>query len=174
MLHPGRFQPRRHFDPEQIEALAESIRAQGVLQPLLVRPHPERRGEYEILAGERRWRAAQAARLSRSAGAGARDRRPRRARNRAGREYSAPGSQPSRKRAAISRLADEFGHTQEDIARATGKSRPHIANTLRLLNLPPEVIALVLDGKLTAGHVRPLIGHDDALALARRGRDDRA
>jgi ParB family chromosome partitioning protein len=166
-LHRGRFQPRRQFDTEQIEALADSIRAQGVLQPLLVRPHPERPGEYEILAGERRWRAAQMAQLAevpvlvREIG------------NREALEIALVeniqrqdlnGIEEAR---GYQRLTAEFGHTQEEIARVTGKSRPHIANTLRLLHLPEEVLALVEEGKLSPGHVRPLIGHDDAIAIAR-------
>jgi ParB family chromosome partitioning protein len=165
-LHRGRFQPRRNFDPAQIEALADSIRAQGVLQPLLVRPHPERAGEFEILAGERRWRAAQAAKLGevpvlvREIG------------NREALEIALVENVQRQDLNAVEeargyqRLVAEFGHTQEEIARVTGKSRPHIANTLRLLNLPDEVIALVEDGKLTAGHVRPLVGHPDAILIA--------
>ncbi|HEY5209283.1 MAG TPA: ParB/RepB/Spo0J family partition protein [Stellaceae bacterium] len=167
LLHRGRFQPRRQFDAEQIEALADSIRAQGVLQPLLVRPHPDRPGEYEILAGERRWRAAQAARLA-EVPVLVRD-----IDNRAALEIALVENVQRQDLNAIEeargyrRLVAEFGHTQEEIARVTGKSRPHIANTLRLLNLPDEVLALVEDGKLTAGHVRPLVGHADALAIAR-------
>jgi ParB family transcriptional regulator, chromosome partitioning protein len=165
-LHRGRFQPRRHFDAAQIEALADSIRAHGVLQPLLVRPHPERPGEYEILAGERRWRAAQAARLAevpvlvREIG------------NREALEIALVENVQRQDLNAIEeargyqRLVAEFGHTQDEIARVTGKSRPHIANTLRLLNLPDEVLALVEEGRLSGGHVRPLVGHDDAIAIA--------
>ncbi|HEX4112180.1 MAG TPA: ParB/RepB/Spo0J family partition protein [Stellaceae bacterium] len=166
-LHRGRFQPRRQFDPEQIEALAESIRAQGVLQPLLVRPHPQHPGEFEILAGERRWRAAQAAQLV-EVPVLVRD-----IDNRAALEVALVENVQRQDLNAIEeargyqRLVDEFGHTQEDIARVTGKSRPHIANTLRLLNLPDEVLALVEEGKLSPGHVRPLIGHEDAVAIAR-------
>jgi ParB family chromosome partitioning protein len=166
-LHRGRFQPRRQFDAEQIEALAESIRAQGVLQPLLVRPHPDRPGEFEILAGERRWRAAQTAQLAelpvlvRETG------------NREALEIALVENVQRQDLNAVEeargyqRLVAEFGHTQEDIARVTGKSRPHIANTLRLLNLPEEVLALVEEGKLSPGHVRPLIGREDAVAIAR-------
>jgi ParB family chromosome partitioning protein len=165
-LHRGRFQPRRNFDPEQIQALADSMRAQGVLQPLLVRPHPELPGEYEILAGERRWRAAQVARLTelpvlvRDLG------------NREALEIALVENVQRQDLNAIEeargyqRLVEEFGHTQEEIARVTGKSRPHIANTLRLLNLPEEVIVMVEEGKLSAGHVRPLVGHARALEIA--------
>ncbi|HXE15664.1 MAG TPA: ParB/RepB/Spo0J family partition protein [Stellaceae bacterium] len=167
-LHRGRFQPRRQFDPEQIEALAESIRAQGVLQPLLVRPHPERPGEFEILAGERRWRAAQAAKLSDVPVV------VRETSDRAALEIALVENiqrqdlNPIEEARGYQRLVSEFNHTQEEIARVTGKSRPHIANTMRLLTLPAEILALVEQGKLTAGHARPLVGHDDALTIARQ------
>jgi ParB family transcriptional regulator, chromosome partitioning protein len=165
-LHRSRFQPRRNFDPEQIEALAASIRAQGVLQPLLVRPHPERAGEYEILAGERRWRAAQSAQLT-EVPVLVRDMT-----NRESLEIALVENVQRQDLNAIEeaqgyqRLITEFGHTQEEIARVTGKSRPHITNTLRLLNLPDEVLGLVEGGKLSPGHVRPLIGRADAIVVA--------
>jgi ParB family transcriptional regulator, chromosome partitioning protein len=165
-LHRSRFQPRRNFDPAQIETLAASIRAQGVLQPLLVRPHPERAGEFEILAGERRWRAAQAAQLTEV---------PVLVRDIANREALEIALVENVQRQDLNaieeaqgyqRLINEFGHTQEDIARVTGKSRPHITNTLRLLNLPNEVLVLVEEGKLSPGHVRPLVGRVDAIVIA--------
>jgi ParB family transcriptional regulator, chromosome partitioning protein len=165
-LHRGRVQPRRHFDPEQIEALAQSIRVQGVLQPLLVRPHPELPGEFEILAGERRWRAAQAAQLA-ELPVLVRD-----IDNRGALEIALVENiqrqdlNPIEEARGYHRLMTDFGHTQEEIARVTGKSRPHVANTVRLLNLPEEVIALVEEGKLSAGHARPLVGHENALAIA--------
>jgi ParB family transcriptional regulator, chromosome partitioning protein len=165
-LHRSRFQPRRNFDAEQIEALAASIRAQGVLQPLLVRPHPDRAGEYEILAGERRWRAAQAAQLT-EVPVLVRD-----ITNREALEIALVENVQRQDLNAIEeaqgyqRLITEFGHTQEEIARVTGKSRPHITNTLRLLNLPDEVLALVEEGTLSPGHVRPLIGRANAIAVA--------
>jgi ParB family chromosome partitioning protein len=167
-LHRGRFQPRRHFDPEQIEALAQSIRAQGVLQPLLVRPHPERPGDYEIVAGERRWRAAQAAQLT-EVPVVVRDLEQREALEIALVENVQRQDLNAVEEArGYQRLVTEFGHKQEEIARVTGKSRPHIANTLRLLNLPEDVLTLIEEGKLSAGHARALIGHADATALARR------
>ena len=165
-LHRNRFQPRRNFDPAQIDALAASIRAQGVLQPLLVRPHPERGGEFEILAGERRWRAAQAAQLTQV---------PVVVRDIADREALEIALVENIQRQDLNaveeaqgyqRLITGFGHTQEEIARVTGKSRPHITNTLRLLHLPDAVLALVEEGKLTPGHVRPLIGRADAILVA--------
>jgi ParB family chromosome partitioning protein len=166
-LHRGRFQPRRNFDPEQLTALAESIRAQGILQPLLVRPHPEVPGDYEIVAGERRWRAAQQAQLA-EVPVLVRDIGDREAMENALVEnVQRHDLNPIEEARGYNRLIEEFGHTQDAIARATGKSRPHIANLLRLLQLPEEVLAMVEDGRLTAGHARPLVGHDAALEIAR-------
>ncbi len=166
LLHRGRFQPRRDFDAEQMRALADSIRAQGILQPLLARPHPERPGDYEILAGERRWRAAQLAQLTEL---------PVLVRDISDREASEialvenvqrQDLNPIEEARGYHRLIREFAHTQDDIARATGKSRPYIANLLRLLNLPDDVVALVEAGRLSAGHARALIGHERAAELA--------
>ncbi len=166
-LHRGRFQPRRKFDAAQMDALADSIRAQGVLQPLLVRPHPERAGEYEILAGERRWRAAQMAQLV-DVPVLVRDIADREALEIALVEnVQRQDLNPIEEARGYQRLVGEFNHTQDDIARATGKSRPHITNTLRLLTLPEEVLALVEEDKLSAGQARPLVGHPDALLIAR-------
>ncbi len=166
LLHPGRYQPRRHFDAESQQALVESIRAQGILQPLLVRRHPEQEGHYEIVAGERRWRAAQAAQLHEV---------PVLLRELADREaleialvenVQRQDLNPLEEADGYRRLLDEFHHTQEDLARAVGKSRSHIANLLRLLALPEEVRDLMRDGQLTAGHARALIGLENAAALA--------
>ncbi|EDP62888.1 ParB-like partition protein [alpha proteobacterium BAL199] len=165
-LGPGPFQPRRRFDQEDLAELAESIREQGVLQPILVRRSPD--GEnYEIIAGERRWRAAQLAQLHEV---------PvlvREFDDRTAMEIALVENVQRRDLTALEeadgyhRLIDEYGHSQEDVARAVGKSRSHVANTLRLLNLPDEVRTLLEDGQLTAGHARALLGQDDAVALAR-------
>jgi ParB family transcriptional regulator, chromosome partitioning protein len=166
-LHRGRFQPRRNFDAEQIEALANSIRAQGVLQPLLVRPHPELPGEFEILAGERRWRAAQAARFAELPVLVREISNPEALQIALVENIQRQDLNAIEEARGYQRLMAEFGHTQEEIARATGKSRPHIANTVRLLNLPEEVIFFVEEGKLSPGHARALVGHDQAVAIAR-------
>ncbi|GHD39657.1 chromosome segregation DNA-binding protein [Thalassobaculum fulvum] len=165
-LAPGPFQPRRRFDAEDLSELAESIREQGVLQPVLVRRAAD--GEtYEIIAGERRWRAAQLAQLHEI---------PvlvREFDDRTAMEIALVENVQRRDLTALEeadgyhRLIAEYGHSQEDIARAVGKSRSHVANTLRLLNLPTEVRALLEDGQLTAGHARALLGQDDAAELAR-------
>jgi ParB family chromosome partitioning protein len=167
LIHPGRYQPRHQFDPEQLEALAQSIKAQGILQPLLVRPHPERPGHYEIVAGERRWRAAQAAQLH-EVPVVLRELGEREALEIALVEnVQRQDLNPLEEAEGYRRLIDEFNHTQEDLARALGKSRSHVANLLRLLTLPEEVRALLREGKITAGHARALIGVEEAPHFAR-------
>jgi len=165
-LHPGRFQPRRHFDEAALDALAQSIAAQGVLQPLLVRKDPSRDGEFEILAGERRWRAAQKARLH-EVPVVVRDVSDRDAlefalvenvqREDLGALEEAEGYQ---------RLVAEFSYTQEALAQRVGKSRSHVANMLRLLTLPDDVKQLVEARSLSAGHARALLAAADPIALA--------
>jgi ParB family chromosome partitioning protein len=167
LLHPGRFQPRRHFDEESLQALADSIRTQGILQPILVRRNPDDPNSYEILAGERRWRAAQVAQLHEV---------PVVVRELGDREASEialveniqrQDLNPIEEAQGYQRLVTEFGHTQEALAQALGKSRSHIANTLRLLNLPDEIQKMIADGRLTAGHARALITARDPLEIAK-------
>ncbi|MEQ8586594.1 MAG: ParB/RepB/Spo0J family partition protein [Thalassobaculaceae bacterium] len=165
-LGPGPFQPRRRFDPEELRELAESIREQGVIQPILVRRSPE--GEsYQIIAGERRWRAAQMAQLH-EVPVLIREFDDRTAmeialvENVQRRDLS-----PLEEAEGYRRLIEEYSHSQDDIARAVGKSRSHVANMMRLLNLPDEVRVLLEDGQLTAGHARALLSAEDPAALAR-------
>ena len=167
LLRPGRFQPRRHFDAESLESLTESVRQQGILQPILVRRHPTEPNSYEILAGERRWRAAQAAQLHEV---------PvilREMDDRSASEIALIENIQRQDLNAIEegegyrRLIEEFGHTQDELGRVLGKSRSHIANTMRLLGLPDEVRAMVIDGRLTAGHARALVTLPDPLSIAR-------
>ncbi len=165
-LRPGRFQPRRVFDEEALQQLAQSIREKGLLQPILVRQTGK--DAYEILAGERRWRAAQLARLH-DVPVVLRDFADRDAleialvENLQRRDLS-----PVEEAQGYARLRDEFGATQQELAEALGKSRSHIANMLRLLDLPAPIRALLDQGKLDAGHARALIGAKDAEALAQR------
>jgi len=160
-------QPRRAFDKDALQSLADSIREKGVLQPLIVR---QRAGDntYEIVAGERRWRAAQIAQLHEL---------PVLVRSFTDSEVLEIAIIENIQRADLNaveeargyrRLMDQFGHTQEKLAEALSKSRSHIANMLRLLNLPDDVIALLADGYLTAGHARALITAENPSALARR------
>ncbi len=172
LLSPGRFQPRRRMDDAAIETLAESIRDKGVLQPLLVRRHPDDPKGYEIVAGERRWRAAQMAGLHEV---------PVVIKALDDREtleialienLQREDLTPVDEAVAFRRLMDEFGHTQDALAQAMGRSRSHIANTLRLLGLPDEIKSMLADRQLSAGHARALIGAADAVALARRAVKD--
>ena len=167
-LRAGRLQPRIEFADSEISTLAESIRQQGIIQPILVRPAKDAGGDYEIIAGERRWRAAQRAGL-----------------------HEVPviihfiGDQDALEIALIEnlhredlnifeeaeayqRLIAEYGSTQEEVARALGRSRSHIANTVRLLNLPSEIRDLTVAGKLSPGHARVLVSAPNAVELAKK------
>ena len=167
-LEPSPLQPRRHFDAGELEALAESIRANGILQPILVRRHPSKPDIHEIVAGERRWRAAQLAKLHEV---------PVVVRELANREVLELALVENLQRHDLSaleeaegyhRLIEEFGLAPEDLGRQVGKSRAHIANTLRLLKLPEGVKNLLIEGKISAGHARALLNARDGLALARK------
>lgn len=172
-LEPGPFQPRGDFDPAHMAELVDSIRARGILQPLLVRPHPGQRDHYQIIAGERRWRAAQQAGLHTV---------PTLVRTLSDSEAMAAALVENLQRQDLNaieeadgyhRLVEDFGLTQERLAEAVGKSRSHVANTLRLRNLPPTVQAELRKGTLSAGHARALLSHPDpakaALAVIARG-----
>ncbi|MEM6466405.1 MAG: ParB/RepB/Spo0J family partition protein [Pseudomonadota bacterium] len=167
-LFPNPDQPRRHFAQEALEDLASSIREKGIIQPLVVRPDPKREGMYQIVAGERRWRAAQKAQLHEV---------PILVRDFTDTETLEVAIIENIQRADLNpveealgyrQLLERFGHTQEQLASALGKSRPHIANLLRLLNLPVEVLDLLRDGKISAGHARALLTSRDPKGLARR------
>ena len=173
LLRPSRFQPRHGFDEERLGPLVESVREKGVLQPILVRRHGQEPETYEIVAGERRWRAAQLAQL-----------------------HEVPvivkvlsdgdaleialvenlqrqDLNPVEEAEGYRRLMEEFEHTQKKLARAVGKSRSHVANTMRLLNLPGPVKQMLEEGALSASHGRALINADHpallALQVVRRG-----
>ncbi|HIJ38592.1 MAG TPA: ParB/RepB/Spo0J family partition protein [Rhodospirillaceae bacterium] len=166
-LRPGRFQPRRHFDQAAIDDLVESVREKGILQPILVRPDPENDDFFEIIAGERRWRAAQAASLHEV---------PVIIRALTDREALEVALVENLQRQDLSpldeaegyrRLLDDFAHTQDQLSKAVGKSRSHVANMMRLLNLPEEVKQMLDGGELTAGHARALLTSSDPLTLAK-------
>ncbi len=168
LLHPGKYQPRHHVDQEAINALAQSIREKGVLQPLLVRRHPDDAQAFEIIAGERRWRAAQLAQIA-EVPVIIKDFDDKTTLEVALVENVQRENLSAVEEAdAFQRLMDEFGHTQEDVSHLVGKSRSHVANTLRLLALDPKVKKLVEEGKLSAGHARTLIGVDGAYEKARK------
>ena len=167
-IEPNPDQPRRDFDDNALNDLSASIAEKGIIQPLIVRESPRTKGNYEIVAGERRWRAAQMAKL-----------------------HSVPvivrefddtevlevaiieniqraDLNPVEEAAGYNQLMERFGHTQEKLAQALGKSRSHIANLVRLLTLPKDVQVLLREGKLSAGHARALITSDNPSELARQ------
>ena len=167
-LHPSRLQPRTRFDDEPLDSLTASIKEQGILQPILVRRHPDRPSDFEIVAGERRWRAAQRAQLH-EVPIVIRELDDATALELAIVEnVQRQDLNPVEEAEGYRRLMEEFDHSQEDLARLIGKSRPHIANTLRLLNLPEAVRGYLEDGRLSAGHGRALLGTAEPEALAAR------
>ena len=168
LLHPGKYQPRHHVDEAAIDALAQSIKEKGVLQPLLVRRHPTDPSAFEIIAGERRWRAAQKAQLH-EVPVIIKDFDDQTTLEVALIENVQREDLSAIEEAdAFQRLMDEFSHTQDDVARMVGKSRSHIANTLRLLALDAKVKQLVEQGLLSAGHARTLIGVEGAYEKAKQ------
>ena len=167
-LRPGRLQPRTEFDSEEIQSLAASISTQGIIQPILVRPAKDTDGDYEIIAGERRWRAAQLAGL-----------------------HEVPvvvhfiGDQDALEIALIENLQRQnlnvfeeaeayqhliadYGNSQEEVAQAVGRSRSHVANIIRLLALAPEIKKMTVAGKLSPGHARVLLGAENAIQMANK------
>jgi ParB family transcriptional regulator, chromosome partitioning protein len=162
-IHPNPDQPRRHFAEEALEELAQSLKRHGMIQPILVRPHG---AGYQIVAGERRWRAAQRAQLHQVKAIV--------------RELSDEETleialieniqrqdlNPIEEAEAYRKLCNEFGHSQAELAAIVEKSRSHVANMMRLLELPTLVRELVVEGKLSMGHARALLGSEDAVRLA--------
>lgn len=158
LISPNPDQPRRRFDEDDLEELAQSIRARGVIQPVVLRPDPANPGRYQIVAGERRWRAAQRAQLHDL---------PAVIRQLDDRDVLELAIIENIQRADLNaveeaegyrNLIDRFDYTQEELARTLGKSRPHVANTLRLLALPQGVLSMLRNGKFTAGHARAMLG----------------
>ncbi|OYY05259.1 MAG: chromosome partitioning protein ParB [Acidocella sp. 35-58-6] len=167
-LEPSPFQPRRAMDEEALNELAASITQRGILQPLLVRPKPGAEGEYQIIAGERRWRAAQLAQLHDV---------PVLVRELSDTDAMAAGLVENLQREDLNaveeamgyqRLLEEFKLTHDKLGEAIGKSRGHIGNMLRLLKLPERVLVMVREGQLSAGHARALVPSDHPLAVANK------
>ncbi|WP_456388488.1 ParB/RepB/Spo0J family partition protein [Profundibacter sp.] len=166
-ITPNPDQPRRDFPKQDLDDLAASIREKGVIQPLIIRKYSTSSDTYEIVAGERRWRAAQLAQLHEVPVII--------------REYTntevleiaiieniqRADLNPVEEASGYQQLMDRFGHTQEKLATTLGKSRSHIANLMRLLQLPEEVLVFLRDGKLTSGHARALITTENPVELAR-------
>ncbi|MFN3700779.1 MAG: ParB/RepB/Spo0J family partition protein [Alphaproteobacteria bacterium] len=166
-LWPGPFQPRQVFDEVALQGLADSIREHGILQPIVVRKDRIQADGYEIIAGERRWRAAQIAQLH-EVPIVVLDISDLKALEIAMIEnLQRQDLNPLDEARGYQRLMEEFGHTQEKLAKIIGKSRPHIANMVRLLTLPMEVAHLLRDGALSIGHARALLMADNPEALAK-------
>ena len=166
-LHRSQLNPRRDFGDTELAELADSIRTKGLLQPIIARPDANR-GGYEIVAGERRWRAAQRAGIH-QVSVIVRDLNDQELLEVALIENVQRSDLNAIEEATgYNDLTERFGYTQEQLADVIGKSRSHIANTLRLLKLPAAVRSLVASGALTAGHARALVGRDDAESLAQR------
>lgn len=165
-IHPGRFQPRRNFAPEAMAELIASIKSQGVLQPILVRRDPKHPGDYELVAGERRWRAAQEASLHEI---------PAVVKDLSDREALEAALVENLQRADLNaieeahgykRLQDEMGFSPDKIAQAVGKQRPTIVNLLRLLSLPETAKKLIEQGQLTGAHGRVALAAPDPASFA--------
>jgi ParB family chromosome partitioning protein len=166
-VRPNPDQPRRTFAEDALQELATSIAERGIIQPIIVRTAPDDDTSFEIVAGERRWRAAQIAKLHEI---------PVLLRDYNDSEVLEVAIIENIQRADLNpideafgyrQLMDRFGHTQEKLATALGKSRSHIANLMRLLSLPDEVQNYLVSGTISAGHARALVGHDQAVRLAR-------
>jgi ParB family transcriptional regulator, chromosome partitioning protein len=165
-VHPGRYQPRRVFDPEKLADLAASIKDKGILSPLLVRLHKTIPDAFELIAGERRWRAAALAQLH-EVPIILRDFSDREALEIALVENLQREDLNALEEAeAYARLMNEFEHSQEELAQAVGKSRSHVANTIRLLGASQKVKDYLAAGKISAGHARALIGAEKADEIA--------
>ncbi|MDX8432401.1 ParB/RepB/Spo0J family partition protein [Mesorhizobium sp. M4B.F.Ca.ET.190.01.1.1] len=167
-VSPNPKNPRRHFGDAELTDLAQSIREHGVVQPVVARPSPTQPGRYEIIAGERRWRAAQRAGLTEL---------PiilREVNDRTALELAIIENvqradlNPVEEAQGYQQLIDEHGYTQADLGQVIGKSRSHVANTLRLLKLPNVIHDMLVDGALSAGHARTLVTAEDPAGLAKR------
>ncbi|TIP84962.1 MAG: ParB/RepB/Spo0J family partition protein [Mesorhizobium sp.] len=167
-LSPNPKNPRRHFGDADLTDLAQSIREHGVVQPVVARPSPTQAGRYEIIAGERRWRAAQRAGLS-EVPIIVRDVNDRTALELAIIEnVQRTDLNPVEEAMGYQQLIDDHGYTQADLGQVIGKSRSHVANTLRLLKLPDVIRDMLVDGALSAGHARTLVTAQDPAGLAKR------
>lgn len=161
-------QPRKFFDEDALQELADSIRQKGLIQPILVRPAPERDGLYEIVAGERRWRASQRAKLH-EVPVVIRELEDTEALEIALIENVQRSDLNAMEEAfGYRQLIEKYGYSQEELAKNVGKSRPHIANMMRLVNLPDTVQDLVRTGKLSAGHARVVLSASNPEAFAKK------
>ena len=164
----NRFQPRKNFNKESLEELTNSIKEQGIIQPIVVRPDKDASDKYEIIAGERRWLAAQNAGLHEVPAVVLKVNDIKSLEFAIVENVQRQDLNPIEEARGYKRLIDEFGYDQEKITKFIGKSRSYIANSLRLLSLPGEVLYMVEQGNLSAGHARSLIGLNNSIDIAKK------
>ena len=164
----NKFQPRKHFNKENLEELTNSIKEQGVIQPIVVRPDKNNEGKYEIIAGERRWLASQNAGLHEVPAVVLNVDDVKSLEFAIVENVQRQDLNPIEESMGYQKLIDDFNYNQEKLSRFIGKSRSYIANSLRLLALPEEVLQMVEKGALSAGHARALIGLNNSYQLAKK------
>ena len=167
-INRNKFQPRKHFDKSALEELTNSIKEQGVIQPIVVRPDKSSSGKYEIIAGERRWLASQNAGLHEVPAVILDVDDIKSLEFAIVENVQRQDLNPIEEAKGYQKLIDEFSYDQEKLSKFIGKSRSYIANSLRLLSLPEEVLLLVEQGKLSAGHARSLIGLQNSSIIAKK------
>ena len=165
---PNKYQPRKKFDKDSLEDLSNSIKAKGVIQPLIVRKSDEKEGKYELIAGERRLQASQSAGLHEVPAIIIEADNLKSLELAIIENVQRKDLNPIEEARGYKRLVDEFGYDQAKVAKFIGKSRSHVANLLRLLTLPPEVVTLIENEKLSQGHSKILVGHENSQIIARK------
>ena len=164
----NKYQPRKKFDDVSLEELANSIRERGIIQPIIVRPSSDEEGKFEIVAGERRWQAAQFAGLHEVPVIVTNIDNLKSLEFAIVENIQRKDLNPIEEAEGYKRLIDEFGYDQVKVSKFIGKSRAHISNCLRLLSLPQEIIELIIEEKLSQGHAKILVGLENAILLARK------
>ena len=167
-LFRNKYQPRKKFDEVSLEELTNSIRERGIIQPIVVRPSSEEEGKFEIIAGERRWQAAQYAGLHEVPVIVVNVDNLKSLEFAIVENVQRKDLNPIEEAEGYKRLIDEFSYDQDKVSKFIGKSRAHISNCLRLLSLPQEVVELIVEEKLSQGHAKILVGLDNAILLAKK------
>ncbi len=164
----NKYQPRKKFDEESLKELTNSIKERGIIQPIIVRPSSEEEGKFEIIAGERRWQAAQHAGLHEVPIMVINVDNLKSLEFAIVENVQRKDLNPIEEAEGYKRLIDEFSYDQDKVSKFIGKSRAHISNCLRLLSLPQEIIELIVEEKLSQGHAKILVGLDNAIFLAKK------
>ena len=164
----NKFQPRKNFDKEKMEELTNSIKERGIIQPIIVRKSSDQSNKFEIIAGERRWQAAQSAGLHEVPVVEIEADNLKSLELAIVENVQRSDLNPIEEAQGYKRLIDEFGYDQEKVSKFIGKSRSHVTNFLRLLSLPKEVLNLIEENKITQGHAKILVGLDNSNFLARK------